>query len=185
MKFYFIIKSLFSIRFSKHSASCVCFVNSRDIVCGFPQYWHVKCNLPLTYAYCTCLVTAKICSLIPIYIVNHQKCLKKIITTNISPRNHQPRRLPSSFMLMRCRFVRCNFIGHNGRNGRESTNQLQQHIRHIETLYFLFHWLLIHDKIYRDAISPSVYTVLDILKMSPARDGIFVFLPSSWMSRVR
>ncbi len=38
-------------------------------------------------------------------------------------------------------FVRRNFIGHHGWNGRESTNQLRQHISHIATLHFLFHRL--------------------------------------------
>ncbi len=56
--------------------------------------------------------------------------LKKIITTVIFSRNHQPRRtrLPPSFMLMWWGFVRHNFIGHHRWNGWELTNQLRQHI---------------------------------------------------------
>ncbi len=59
------------------------------------------------------------------HIVNHQECFKNIITTVIFSRNHQPRRprLPPFFMLMPHGFVRCNFIGHHGWNGWESTNQ--------------------------------------------------------------
>ncbi len=143
MKFYFIIKSLFSICFFNISAPSAC---SSSIVCwqwhccGFLQYWHVKCNLPLTYAYSACLLTANICSLVSLYIVNHQECFKKIIMTIIFSRNHKLRtRLPPSFMLMWHRFVRRNFIGHHGWNDWESTNQLRQHINHIKTLSFIFH----------------------------------------------
>ncbi len=164
MKFYFITKSLFSIRFFKtlalhqHRALAIWIV---DIVCGFLQYWHVKCNLQFTYAYSACLLTAQICSLISLYIVNQQEHLKKIITTNIFSRNHQlRRRLPPSFRLIRRRFVRRNFIGHHGWNGRESTNQLRQHISHIITLYFLFHQLPY-------TISPGYYPVLVVLNSSP------------------
>ncbi len=114
--------------------------------CGFLQDWPVNCNLPLTYDYSACLLTANICSHISLYIVNYQECFKKIITTIIFSRNHQlRRRLPLYFMLMRRRFVRCNFIGHHGWNGRESANQLWQHISHIKTLYFLSHQPLMHN----------------------------------------
>ncbi len=116
MKFYFIIKSLFSIRFFKtlvlqlHQHRALTFVNSRDIVCGFLQYWHVKCNLPLTYAYSACLPTSKICSHISLYIVNHQECFKKIITMKVLSRNHQLRtRLPPSFVLIRRRVCKMQF----------------------------------------------------------------------------
>ncbi len=64
---------------------------------------------------------------------------------------------------MRLGFVRRNFIGHHGWNGRESTNQLQQHISHIETLYFLFYRLLVHNL----TIYPGFYPVLVILNISP------------------
>ncbi len=47
---------------------------------GFFQVWHIKCNLPLTCAYSACLLTANICSLISLYIINHQECFKKIVT---------------------------------------------------------------------------------------------------------
>ncbi len=48
-------------------------------------------------------------------------------------RNHQPRRprLPPFFMLIPHRFVRRNFIGHHGWNGRESTNQSRSFCRHV------------------------------------------------------
>ncbi len=48
--------------------------------CGFLQYWHIKFNLLPTYAYPACLITTNICSLIFLYIVNHQQCLDKIMT---------------------------------------------------------------------------------------------------------
>ncbi len=35
-------------------------------------------------------------------------------------------------------FVRCNFIGHHGWNGRESTNQLWQHISDMEYGHVFF-----------------------------------------------
>ncbi len=71
-------------------------VNSVHIHClllrADHQFWHVKCNLPLTYVYSACSLTANICWLISLYIVNHQECFKKIITTVLFSRNHQPRR---------------------------------------------------------------------------------------------
>ncbi len=164
VKFYFIIKSFFSIRFfqniSTPSASCVgCWL---DIVCGFLQYWHVKCNLPLTYIYSACLLTAKMCSLISLYIVNHKECFKKIITTIIFSRKHQLRkRLLPYFMLMQRGFVRRNFIGHHRWNGRESTNQLRQHISHANSCISCFIG-------YSYTISPDYYLVLVILNISPA-----------------
>ncbi len=158
------------------------FVNGRDIVCGFLQYWHVKCNLLLTYDYSACLLIAKICSLISLYIVNHQECFKKITTTKIFTRNNQLwTRLVPSFLIIRRGFVRCNFIGHQGWNGRESTNQIRQYISHIDTLYILFHCLLIHN-FSRLLLGFGLFKHFSLL--SPARDGIFVFLPSSRMSRV-
>ncbi len=36
----------------------------------------------LTYTYSACLLTTNICSLISLYIVNHQECFKKKITGN-------------------------------------------------------------------------------------------------------
>ncbi len=77
----------------------------------------VKSNLPLTYTYSACLLTANICSLISLHIVNHQECFKNIITTVIFSRNHLPKRprLHPFFMLIPHRFVKRNFIGHHGR----------------------------------------------------------------------
>ncbi len=78
-------------------------------------------------------------------------------------------------MLMWRGFVRRNFISHHRWNGRESTNQLQQHISHIETLYFLFHRLLV-DNI---TIYPGFYPVLAILNIShsslPTRRAFLCF----------
>ncbi len=70
----------------------------------------------------------------PYALLITKNALKKIITTVIFSINHQPKRtrLPPSFMLMRHRFVRRNFIGHHGWNGQESTNQLWQHISHMK-----------------------------------------------------
>ncbi len=77
-------------------------------------------------------------------------------------RNHQlSTRLPPSFLLIQCGFVRRNFIGHRRWNGRESTNQLRQHISHIATLYFMFHLLPY-------TISPGYCPDLVILNISPA-----------------
>ncbi len=96
---------------------------------------------------------------------NTEECFKKIITMKLFSRNHQLRgRLPPSFMLVRRGFVRRNFIGHHGWNGRESTNQLQQHISHIATLYFLFHHILVHNL----TICPGFCPVMVILNISPS-----------------
>ncbi len=97
---------------------------------------------------CTCIClfclfafTTNICFHISLYIVNYWECFKIIIAI---ARNHQLKtRLLPFFMLMQRRFVKCNFIDHHRWNGRESTNQLWQHISYIKTLYFLFHRLLI------------------------------------------
>ncbi len=97
-----------------------------------------KCNLLLTYAYSTCLLTTHVCSLISLHIVNHQECFKNIITTVIFSRNHQPRRprLPPFVMLM-------PFIGYHRWNGRESTNQP----RSLFMILFLFGLLYEKNKI--------------------------------------
>ncbi len=111
---------------------------------------------------------------ISLYIINHLECFKKIITTIIFIRNHQlRRRLLPSFMLMRRGFVRCNFIGYHGWNGQGSTNQLWQHISHVEHLYFLFHRLLVHNF---SQLWPGLGHFKYFSHLSPARDCIFVFL---------
>ncbi len=61
---------------------------------------------------------------------------KIIMKVNVS-RNHHLSwealgRLPPYLKEMLRGFVRCNFIDHHGWNGRESTNQLQQHISHMK-----------------------------------------------------
>ncbi len=97
--------------------------------------------------------------------------------TIIFSRNHQPRRmrLLSSFMLTWCRFVRRNFIGHHGWNGRESTNQLRWDISHIKPLYLLFYYLMqIHALLLNDVPKIELYyPVLKFPSISPP-------LPHTW-----
>ncbi len=97
-----------------------------------------------------------------------RNALKQIITTVILSRNHQlRRRLPPSFMLMWHRFVRCNFIGHDGWNGQESTNQLRQHISHVNSCISCF-------IDYSYTISHGYYSVLVILNISLASLPIWI-----------
>ncbi len=176
MKFYFIIKSFFSIRFFKtlqlHQHRALAFVNGKDIVCGC----YSIDTLNVIYSSHTLILLVcllqKYVHLSPYTSLNHQECFKKIITTIIFSRNHQLRKLPPSFMLMRRRFVRSNFIGHDWWNGRELTNQLRQHISHIETLYFWFHQLLLHNF---SQLSPGFNHFKHFSHLSCDRDGIFVF----------
>ncbi len=59
---------------------------------------------------------------------NDSNCLQK------SSPELRKTRLPPSLKILRG-FVRCNVIGHHGWNGRESTNQLRQHIIHMESVH--------------------------------------------------
>ncbi len=132
MKFYFIIKSFFSLHFIKTSTPSALCIGYVVLETSFVASYSID-TLNVIYRSCTPILLVslpqKICSLISLYIVNHRECFKKIITMITFSRNHQLRkRLPPSFKLMRHGFVRRNFIGPDGWNGRESTNQLRQHI---------------------------------------------------------
>ncbi len=60
--------------------------------------------------------------------INDSNCLQK------SSPELRKTRLPPSLRILRG-FVRRNVIGHHGWNGRESTNQLRQHISHMEYVH--------------------------------------------------
>ncbi len=136
MKFYFIIKSLFSIHFFKtlapHQHRALAIDYSSDIVVASSSID------TLNVIYHSHMLILLVC-LPQIYVHSSpytslitRNALNKLITVIFS-RNHQLRtRLAPSFMLMRRRFVRCNYIGHQGWNVWESTNQLQQHISHMK-----------------------------------------------------
>ncbi len=136
--FYFIIKSLFSIRFFKTLAPqhCALAIDYSDIIVVMASSSFDTLNV----IYCSHMLIKLVC-LPQIYVhsspytqlVNQQECFKQIITTVIFSRNHQPRRprLLPHFMLMPCRFIRCNFIGHHGWNGWESTDQPRSFCYHV------------------------------------------------------
>ncbi len=132
MKFYFRIKFFWAIFFFKRLAPhqhramaiLVLVVQSDIIVASFSidtlnVIYRSHTLILLVCLPQICVHSSSYTSLIK------GNALKKIITTVIFSRNHQQRRprLLPSFMLMRCRFVRRNFIGHHRWNGRESTNQ--------------------------------------------------------------
>ncbi len=170
--------------FRKHRALSVHY-NSSDIIVGSSklQYWHVKCNLPLIYAYSACLLTANICSHISLYIVIHWECFKIIITMVIFSRNRQLRwtRLPPSLVnamqVCKTQFHWSSWMEWPGINQSASTT----HQPWETLLYFLFHRLLVHDF---SRLSPGFGHFKHFSGLSPTRDSIFVFIPSSRMSWV-
>ncbi len=87
----------------------------------------------------------------------------------IFSRNHKLKRtrLPPSFMLMHNRFVRCHFISHHGQNSRESSNQLRQHISHINLCFSCF---IIWSKValYWYTDNPSFLQIFCIFNIIPA-----------------
>ncbi len=126
-------------------------------------------------------MSANICSLIPLYIVNHQEFVKKNNNDSnfLQKSRAEKNNIAPSFMLMWHGFVRRNFIGHNGWS--ESTNQLRQHISHKKPCMFRFivwgrpalYW-------YKDnpGFLPIFFSFYHYSCLSPNQNGIFMFLPS-------
>ncbi len=90
---------------------------------------------------------------------------------NVS-RNYQLRRtrLLPSFMLMLCKFVRRNFIGHHGWNDRGI--RINQSAFRIQMASYT---CLIGQSSKRETISPSYYPVLAILNSTPCFGRLFHF----------
>ncbi len=75
-------------------------------------------------------------------------------------------RLPPSLRIL-CGFVRRNGIGHHGWNGRESTNQLRQHISHMEYVHvFLVLSFRVEDRNWSRKDRLTLLTALESQRMT-------------------